>query len=123
MKPIVGQIIGLHTEDAIGAEDGAYKYHLCVNSELGHYLFVCSIGYAYDFPLPQYRCPDLPNAVSYVSLSRIIYRSSLPTRRRLICTVTDDFLRELLFAAEDFPTLSPKDKRTIVDGIEAYLNR
>ena len=125
MRPEVGQVIGFWTEDVInpGPDGGSYKYHLCVDADLGLHLFVCSEGFPFDFELPRERCPGLSEAVSYVSLSRVIARRSVPRKHRIACRVTNDYLHELLDWLPRAGTLSEDDKLAITLGIAAHLNR
>jgi hypothetical protein len=125
MRAEVGQVIGFWTEDVLNPSDegGSYKYHLCVDAENGLHLFVCSRGYAFDYELPKSRCPGLSEPVSYVSLSRVIRRTTIPKKHRVACTVTDEYLRGLLDYLEDARALSPNDRWAIANGIAKHLNR
>jgi hypothetical protein len=125
MKAETGQVIGFWTEDVLNPsqDGGSFKYHLCVDEEAGLHLFVCSRGFAYDYPLPQSRCSGLTEAMSYVSFSRVIRRQDIPKKHRIACRVTDDYLRELLDHLEDARTLSPNDRWAIVNGIARHLNK
>lgn len=124
MRADVGHVIGFWTEDVLNpSEDGgSYKYHLCVDADIGLHLFVCSSGYAFDYDLPQSRCPGLPRPMSYVSMSRVIKRTTIPKKHRIACTVTDDYLRGLLDHLEDVRTMSPNDKLAVTNGIAKHLN-
>lgn len=125
MQPEVGQVIGFWTEDAInpGPNGGSYKYHLCIDADLGLHLFVCSEGFPFDLELPRARCLGLSEEMSYISLSRVIVRKSVPKKHRIACRVTDDYLRELLDWLPRVGTLSENDKLAITLGIAAHLNR
>src|SRR4051812_473940 len=94
MKAEIGEVVGCWTEDVLnpGPDGGSYKYHLCVDSHAGFYLYVCTSGFPFDFELPKHRCPGLTQQMSYVSLSRVIHRSTIPKKHRLLCRVSDDFL-------------------------------
>ena len=120
----VGQVVGFWTEDVLnpGDEGGSYKYHLCIDSHTGLHLFVCSIGYQFDFPLPQAQCLGLTESMSYISLSRVIVRKSIPKKHRIACTVSDEFLRDLLDFLPKAKTLSENDKLSLTLGIASHLN-
>ena len=124
MRPSVGQVVGFWTEDVLrpSNDGGSYKYHLCVDADVGLHLFVCSSGYANDFELPQSRCLGLSAPMSYVSLSRVIKRTTIPKKHRMACTVSDDFLRDLLDHLEDARSMSPNDKLAVSIGIAKHLN-
>ena len=120
----VGLVIGFWTEDVVnpGVDRGSYKYHLCVDSHAGLHLFICSEGYPFDFELPRLKCPGLTEEMSYVSLSRVIERRTIPKKHRIACRVSDEFLRELLEHIPRAKTLSENEKLAVAVGIAGHLN-
>jgi len=60
--------------------------------------------------------------MSYVSLSRVIVRKSVPKKHRVACTVSDDYLRDLLDYIPKAKTLSENDKLSVTLGIADHLN-
>src|SRR5262245_7214951 len=111
----VGSIYGIYTKNVIGKEF-AYKYHLCVCSTNRLYLYICSKGFDGDYPVNDTDCPKLDNAVSYVSLSRLIHVPDWRMRRakpHLVCSLSDVFMREFWMHVARTPVLSERDRTTI----------
>lgn len=123
MNLIVGDVVSAITHDVRG-KSKAKKHHLCVCTQTGAFLFVCSKKYECDFALPHEECTALENVESYISLSRVINVSgfSKSLRPRVICRVSNGWLTDLAGHAMDVPTLTASEQIRVVSGITSFLS-
>jgi hypothetical protein len=119
--PSVGQVLGIKTKNVIG-KDSAFKWHFCICASDRLYLYVCSRGYDGDFEITNEHCPGLHNAVSYISLSRLIHVPDVKMRKaRHACTADTTYLQQFWHHVIDVDVLSERDRSIIVGGLERHF--
>lgn len=122
MKARTGDVIGAWTTDVIG-HDRRFKHHLCVNEAERQFLFVNTRRYPEDVLLTSVECDGLTEEESWVSVSRVMHVAKFAKDASRTCTVSDDYLLALFHHAQGSRVTSEVDRRKILTGIAAHLNK
>ena len=101
------------------------KYHLCVCTRSGLYLFINSNPFQGSFRITRTDFPALPKPESHVSCNApVLYRASSLARYRvqLRGRLTDECLRRLMAHVEESDVMPQEDIETVVSAIFNHLS-
>ena len=116
--PSLGEVVWASTRQRIGKPERGFKYHFCICTVQRLYLFVCSRGFKFDFPITKADCPGLPNDMSYLSLASYKHAPDHDLRGVVsTCVVSDDFMERFRNHVLYTDILAERERDIILAGI------
>lgn len=120
----VGEIVYAFVDGLVGAKKQGWKYLLRVCATNRLYMLVCSNKFENDFPISRAECDRLTVDPSWLSVAGYRHFPDDAMRRMKVehvCIVSDAFIRALHDHINACDSLTTRQKRVLLSGLETRL--